>query len=80
MTNNTTLAFAEGDAALGLALIFCILLLMIGFKEKMFWLLAGPVWVICSISIFMPYHELFMIMGAGLGMSLILMGAYDVYK
>lgn len=80
MANNTTLAFAEGDAVLGLALIFCILLLMIGFKDKTFWLLAGPIWIISGIAIFMEYSQWFMVMGAGLGIVLLMRGAYEVYK
>ena len=77
---NTTLAFAEGDAVLGLALVFCILLLMIGFKDKMFWILAGPVWMISSVAVFMEYSQWFMVMGAGLGIVLLMRGAYEVHK
>lgn len=77
---NTTLAFAEGDTALALGLIFCILLLMVGFKDKTFWLLAGPVWILSGIVIFMPYSEWFMVMSAGLGIVLLMRGAYEVYK
>ena len=77
---NTTLTFAEGDTVLGLALVFCILFLMIGFKEKTFWLLAGPVWILSGIVVFMPYSEFFMIVSAGLGIVLLMWGAYDVYK
>lgn len=80
MANNTTLAFAEGDAVLALALIFCILLLMIGFKDKTFWLLGGPVWIISGVAIFMPYDQWFMVMSAGLGIVLLMRGAYEVYK
>lgn len=77
---NTTLVFAEGDIVLSLALVFCMLLLMIGFKDKMFWLLAGPVWIISGVAIFMPYSQWFMVMSAGLGIVLLVRGAYEVSR
>jgi len=62
------------------ALTFCVLLMMVGFKDPTFWLLAGPVWILSGIAIFMEYSEWFMVMGAGLGIVLLMRGAYDVYK
>lgn len=78
MANETVVTWAAGDMALGLALIFCMLLLMMGFKDKTFWILAGPVWIISSVAIFMEYSQWFMVMGAGLGIVLLMRGAYEV--
>ena len=75
---NTTISWAASDVTLGLALTFCILFLMIGFKDKTFWLLAGPVWILCGISIFMPYGDAFMIMSVGVGMVLFMLGVLNV--
>jgi len=81
MANETNvLTLAQDDTVLMLAMVFCIVLLWVGFKDKMFWLLAGPVWIICAVGIFMPYHQLFMVMGAGLGIVLLMRGAYEVFN
>ncbi|MBU0598977.1 hypothetical protein KKF61_08405 [Patescibacteria group bacterium] len=81
MTNNTTLmTLGESDAVLGMAILFCMMLLVLGVKEKMFWLLAGPCWIIMGIAIFIDYGEAFMLMSVGLGLTLLFMGAYDAFK
>ena len=64
--------------ALVIALVFCFGLMLAGFKERIFFLLAGPVWIICGMVIFLPYHDLFMITAVGLGITLLFKGAYDV--
>ena len=64
--------------ALILALAFCIILLMAGFKERTLWLLAGPCWMVCGFLVFMDYGQAFMLMSLGLGMFLMLKGAFDV--
>ena len=77
--NNTTLlTLGEADSVMALALVFCILLLAIGFKEKPFWLLAGPVWIWSGVAIYNAYDPFFMIAGVGIGMVLFIWGAYSV--
>ena len=66
--------------ALIMGLVFCFGLLFVGFKEKSLWLLAGPVWILCGITIFYDYGDLFLIAGVGLGLFLFIKGAYDVSK
>lgn len=66
--------------ALILALAFCTILLMAGFKERTLWLLAGPCWMICGIAVFLDYGDAFMMMSVGLGLFLFIKGAYDVSK
>ena len=63
-----------------LALAFCSILLVLGIKMWMFWLLAGPCWIIMGIAIFIDYGEAFMLMSVGLGLTLLFMGAYDAFK
>jgi hypothetical protein len=75
---NTTISWATEDATLGLGLIFCILLLMIGFKEKTFWILAGPVWILCGMTIFLPYGEAFLVMSVGIGLVLLFEGVMHI--
>ncbi len=64
--------------ALILALSFCVILLMAGFKERTLWLLGGPCWMICGVLVFMDYGQAFMLMSLGLGMFLMIKGAFDV--
>ena len=63
-----------------LALVFCIFLFIVGIKDHSLWLLAGPIWLICGLTIFIQYDVIFMYVGLGLGLVLFLRGAYDVYK
>lgn len=80
MNNETALTLSASDTTLALALLFCILLLGIGFKDKTFWLLAGPVWIVCGLAVFLDYDVVFMFVSVGIGLVLLLRGAYDVYK
>jgi hypothetical protein len=81
MTDNSTLlTLGEADTTLALALIFGFVLLALGFKEKMFWLLAGPCWILFGITIFMAYDVAFMFMSVGLGLVLLFMGALNVRR
>lgn len=64
--------------ALILALSFCTLLLAAGFKERSIWILAGPCWMLCGILVFLDYGDAFMMMSVGLGLFLMIKGAYDV--
>jgi hypothetical protein len=66
--------------ALILAIMFCFGFLVVGFKEKALWLLAGPTWIFCGMTIFMDYGDAFAILSMGLGLVLLFMGAYDVWK
>lgn len=65
--------------ALIIGLVFCIALLALGLRDKTFWLAAGPVWIFCGIAIFMDYGDAFMLMSVGLGLVLLIRGAYDVW-
>ncbi len=60
-----------------LALFFGFALLMVGLKRHEFWLLAGPVWIVCGLTIFIGYGVVFLLTSVGLGMVLFIMGAYD---
>jgi hypothetical protein len=59
----TTLAFALGA-----------LLLIVGFKDNTFWILAGPVWVISGLLIFIDYGVVFLLVSVGLGIVLMFKG------
>jgi hypothetical protein len=78
--NNTTTLFGSSDPTVALALVFGILLLVIGLKRNEFWILAGPVWIICGLTIFISYGVVFLLTSVGLGMVLLIMGAYDALK
>jgi len=81
MTNNTTLmTLGESDAALGMAILFCMMLLVLGMKEKMFWILAGPVWIICGLTIFITYGDVFLLASIGIGIVLFLEGVLGIAK
>ena len=75
--NNTTTLFGSSDPTLALALIFCVMLMALGFKEKYFWVLAGPVWIITGLTIFIDYGVVFLLSSVGLGMVLLITGAYN---
>ena len=78
MTDNSTLlTLGEADTTLALALIFGIMLLALGLKDKKFWIVGGPCWILMGITIFMPYGAAFMLMSVGLGLTLLFMGAYS---
>lgn len=66
--------------ALVIGLVFCFGFLVLGFREKLLWLLAGPVWIICGISIFYDYGGAFMIASVGLGIAVFVMGAKDALR
>ena len=74
------MTLGEADTLLALALIFGFMLMAIGFKEKVFWLLAGPCWILMGIAIFNAYDASFMYMSVGLGLTLLFMGAYDALR
>jgi hypothetical protein len=76
--NNTTILLETEGAVLGLALVFCIILLAVGFKDRVFWLVAGPVWIICGLAVFLDYGEVFMLLSVGVGLFLFIRGALDV--
>lgn len=81
MTDNSTLmSLGEADTTLALAMIFCLILLVIGVRENMFWILAGPVWIVCGLTIFINYGIIFELSSIGLGMGLFIMGAYNALQ
>ena len=60
---------------LGLGLIFCFAFLVIGLKQPTFLVLAGIVWIVVSLTIFISYGELFMMIGLATGLGSLFMGA-----
>jgi hypothetical protein len=79
--NNTTLmALGTADTTLALALIFGFMLMAVGFKHKEFWILAGPLWIISGLTIFIDYGIVFLLTSIGLGMALLIMGAYNALE
>ena len=65
---------------LAIALCFCFGIMLAGFKERMLLILAGLVWMVCGIAIFIDYGDAFLYISIGLGASLLFKGAYDVWK
>ena len=65
---------------LAIALCFCFGIMLAGFKERMLLILAGLVWMVCGIAIFIDYGDAFLYISFGLGASLLFKGAYDVWK
>jgi hypothetical protein len=61
-----------------IAFIFCVLLLAVGFKEPGFWILAGPVWIICGLTIFITYGDVFLLASIGVGMVLFIEGVLGI--
>ena len=79
MTNNSTLlVLGEADTTLALALVFGFMLLALGFKDKSFWVLAGPVWIISGLTIFITYGTVFLLTSIGLGIVLLLWGVNEL--
>jgi len=78
MTNETAIMLSDSDIALALALLFCLLLMGVGFKHKEFWLLAGPVWILSGVTVFIEYGVAFMLISVGVGMILMIQGALAV--
>lgn len=80
MTDNSTfVSLGTEDTVLALALVFCILLLAVGFKQHSFWILAGPSWILCGVKIFNQYDPAFMYLTVGVGMVLLIWGAYNAF-
>jgi len=61
-----------------IAIIFGFGTIWMGFKERMFWILSGFLWIFCGIAVFVDYGAAFMYMSIGLGLILLFEGAYDV--
>jgi len=76
--NNTTTLFGSSDPTLALALIFCIMLLVLGMKEKTLWILAGPVWIISGLTIFIDYGDVFLLASIGIGLVLFFEGVLGI--
>jgi hypothetical protein len=76
--NNTTLlTLGQADTTLALALVFGFMLMAVGLKQKQFLILAGPVWIISGLTIFISYGTVFLLSSVGLGMVLFMLGVYD---
>jgi hypothetical protein len=50
-----------------LGLIFCFAFLFLGLRNPVFMMLAGIVWILVSLSIFITYGPLFLLVGLGVG-------------
>jgi hypothetical protein len=75
MVNNTTLlTLGDSDTTLALALVFGFMLMGIGFKRSEFLILAGPVWIISGLTIFINYGIVFLMISVGLGIVLMFKG------
>jgi len=75
MVNNTTLlTLGDSDTTLALALVFGFMLMGIGFKRPEFLILAGPVWIISGLTIFINYGIVFLLISVGLGIALMFKG------
>ena len=77
VVNNTTLlTLGDSDTTLALALVFGFMLIAMGFKRSEFLVLAGPVWIIAGLTVFINYgpFPLFMLVSVGLGMVLMFKG------
>jgi hypothetical protein len=80
LLNNTTLTLGEGDTMIALALIFGIMLMALGMKKNEFWVLAGPVWIISGLTVFIDYGDVFLLSSVGLGMVLLILGVMSIGK
>jgi hypothetical protein len=75
MVNNTTLlTLGDSDTTLALALVFGFMLIAMGFKRSEFLILAGPVWIISGLTIFIDYGIVFLMVSVGLGIVLMFKG------
>jgi len=59
---------------LTLAFTFGFGLMAAGFKRNEFFILAGPVWIICGLTIFITYGVVFLLVSVGLGLVLMFKG------
>jgi len=75
--NNTTTLFGSNDPVVALALVFGIMLMAFGFKRREFWVLAGPVWIISGLTIFISYGVVFLLASIGLGLVLLIEGVMN---
>ena len=81
MVNNTTLlVLSDSDTTLALALVFGFILMGIGFKRSEFLFLAGPVWIISGLLIFIDYGVVFLSASVCLGIVLMMQGAMSYAK
>lgn len=75
VANNTTLlTLSDSDTTLALALVFGFMLMGMGFKRSEFLVLAGPVWIISGLTIFIDYGLVFLLVSVGLGIVLMIKG------
>ena len=72
--NTTLLTLGDSDTTLALALVFGFMLMGMGFKRSEFLILAGPVWIISGLTIFIDYGLVFLLVSVGLGLVLMFKG------
>ena len=66
----------ESDVVtLAIGLIFCFAFLFIGLKKPEFMLLGGITWIVVSLTIFISYGEVFMMIGLATGLGSMYWGA-----
>jgi hypothetical protein len=74
VNNTTLLTLGDSDTTLALALVFGFMLIAMGFKRSEFLILAGPVWIISGMTIFISYGVVFLLVSVGLGLVLMFKG------
>ena len=63
---------------LGMGFIFCFGLLFVGFKRNEFMIMAGPIWIIVALTVFIDYGDVFLLAGIGIGIVLFLTGVLKI--
>jgi hypothetical protein len=69
---------ADPELALALSLIFCIIFLALGLKNPIFMMIGGVVWIGVAFSVFINYGDLFLIVGLGTGVLMMVQGGYRI--
>lgn len=75
-TNETGLVnLTDPNMALAIGLIFCFVFLALGMKNPVFRVFAGIVWISVSLTVFISYGQLYLLIGLGMGFILMIEGA-----
>lgn len=74
LNNTTLLTLGESDTTLALALVFGFMLIAMGFKRSEFFILAGPIWIVSGLTVFISYGFIFLMISVGLGIVLMFKG------
>jgi hypothetical protein len=76
----TDLTLSDPDTILALTLIFCFSFLLIGMKNPIYLVLAGIVWLVSALSVFIDYGQLFLFIGLGVGIITLFEGGMKLAK